>query len=83
MKNEIYSIIKHNKLLAKHTVRIVVRQLLSKYKLGKNIHEHRKAVRGVSDKNLLFNLSQRLNLNKHVAIQNLSFYYTWKKIRIQ
>ena len=32
----------------------------------------------------ILNLSQRLNLrysNKHVALQNLSFYYTWKNIR--
>ena len=31
-------------------------------------------------------LSQRLNLrssNKHVALQNLSIYYTWKNIRKQ
>ena len=33
-----------------------------------------------------FNLSQRLNLrcsDKHVALQNLSIYYTWKNIRKQ
>ena len=31
----------------------------------------------------ILNLSQRLNirrLNKHVALQSLSFYYTWKNI---
>ena len=35
---------------------------------------------------LLLNLSQSLNLrssNKHVALQNLFFYYTWKNIRKQ
>ena len=34
----------------------------------------------------VLNLSQRLNLrssNKHVALQNLSIYYTWKNIRKQ
>ena len=34
----------------------------------------------------VFNLSQRLDLrnsNKHVGLQNLSFYYTWKNIRKQ
>ena len=34
----------------------------------------------------LLNLSQSLNLrssNKHVALQNLFFYYTWKNIRKQ
>ena len=33
---------------------------------------------------LVFKLSQRLDLrrsNKHVALQNLSIYYTWKNIR--
>ena len=32
------------------------------------------------------NLSQRLDLessNKHIALQNLSIYYTWKNIRKQ
>ena len=35
---------------------------------------------------LVLNLSQRLNLrssDKHVALQNLSIYYTWKNIRKQ
>ena len=34
----------------------------------------------------LLNLSKRLDLrssNKHVALQNLSIYYTWKNIRKQ
>ena len=34
----------------------------------------------------LLNLSQRLDLrslDKHVALQNLSIYYTWKNIRKQ
>ena len=34
----------------------------------------------------VLNLSQRLDLrssNKHVALQNLSTYYTWKNIRKQ
>ena len=34
----------------------------------------------------LLNLSQRFDLrssNKHVAVQNLSIYYTWKNIRRQ
>ena len=33
----------------------------------------------------ILNLSQRLNLrsDKHVALQNLSIYYTWKNIRKQ
>ena len=34
----------------------------------------------------VLNLSQKLNLissNKHVALQNLSIYYTWENIRKQ
>ena len=34
----------------------------------------------------VFNLSQKLDLrrsNKHVALQNLSIYYTWKNVRKQ
>ena len=34
----------------------------------------------------VFNLSQRLDLrslNKHVALQNVFIYYTWKNIRKQ
>ena len=34
----------------------------------------------------VFDLSQRLDLgssNKHVALQNLSIYYTWKNVRKQ
>ena len=36
--------------------------------------------------NSILNLSQRLDLrssNKHVVLQNLSTYYTWKNIRQQ
>ena len=36
--------------------------------------------------NSILNLSQRLDLrssNKHVVLQNLSAYYTWKNIRQQ
>ena len=42
LANEIYSIIKHNELLAEHTIKNEVRQLLSKYKHGNNNHEHGK-----------------------------------------
>ena len=34
----------------------------------------------------ILNLSQRLDIrssNKHVALQNLSIYFTWKNIRKQ
>ena len=42
LKYEIYSTIKHNELLAKHTLKNEFRQLLSKYKHGTDIHELRK-----------------------------------------
>ena len=34
----------------------------------------------------LLNISQRLDLrssDKHVALQNMTIYYTWKNIRLQ
>ena len=41
-KQEISSIIKHNELLAEHTIKNEIRQLLSKYKHAKDIHEQGK-----------------------------------------
>ena len=41
-KQEISSIIKHNELLAEHTIKNESRQLLSKYKHAKDIHEQGK-----------------------------------------
>ena len=40
LKRKIYSIIKHNQRLVEHTIKSEVRQLLSKYKHGNDIHEH-------------------------------------------
>ena len=42
LKHEIHSIIKHNKLLSEPTIKNEIRQLLSIYKHGNDIHEHRK-----------------------------------------
>ena len=42
LKHEIYSIIKYNKLLPGHRIKIKIRQLLSKYKHENDIHEHGK-----------------------------------------
>ena len=36
------SIIQHNEFLAEHTIKNEVRQLLSKYKHGNDIHKHGK-----------------------------------------
>ena len=41
-KHEIEFIIKSNESLAKNKVRKQIKQLLSKYEHGNNIHEHRK-----------------------------------------
>ena len=37
LKDEIYSVIKHNELLAEHTIKNKIRQLLSKYKHGNDM----------------------------------------------
>ena len=42
LKHEIYSITKHNLLLADHTMKNQARTLFSKYMHRKDIHEHRK-----------------------------------------
>ena len=42
LMHEINFIIKDNKFLAEHTTKNEGSQLLSKYKHGNNIHEHRK-----------------------------------------
>ena len=42
MKHKTNFIIKHNELLADHTIKIEIRQLLSKYKYGNDIHKHGK-----------------------------------------
>lgn len=60
-----------------------MRQLLSKYKLGTILMNMENSKTNKPDR-LVLNLSQRLKLkssNKHVALQNLFIYYTWKNIR--
>ena len=42
LKHEIDSVVKHNELLANHAIKREVRQLLSKYKRGDDIHEYGK-----------------------------------------
>ena len=53
LKDEIYSLIKHNELLAEHTIKNEIRQLLSNYKHGNNIHEHGKLLCGMMSLNYL------------------------------
>ena len=42
LKHETYSIMNHNEVLAEHTIKNEIRQLLLKYKHGNDIHEHGK-----------------------------------------
>ena len=42
LKHETYYIIKHNELLAEHAIKNKIRQSLSKYMHGNDIHEYRK-----------------------------------------
>ena len=56
LKHEIYSIIKHDELLAKHIIKSEVWQLLSKYKHG---NEHKKQI---NHTNLLLTLDLKIRL---------------------
>ena len=79
LKPEIEFIIKNNESLGENKIKNNIGHLLLKYKHGNDTHEHRAC-------KFVPNLSQRLDLrssNKHVALQNLSIYYTWKNIRKQ
>ena len=85
LKHEIEFIIKSNESLAENKIKNETEQLLLKYKHGNNIHDHGKQKTSEPHKFVL-NLSQTLDLkslNKHVALQNLSIYYTCKNIRKQ
>ena len=78
-------IIKSNESLAENKTKDEIEQVLLKCKHGNNIHEHEKGKTNEQQKCFL-NLSQKLDLRssrKHVALQNLSIYYTWKNIRKQ
>ena len=83
LKHETEFIIKSNGSLAENKIKNKIEQLLSKYKHGNNIHEYGKQQNEQPHKCVLI-LSQRLDLrssNKHVALQNVFNYYTWKNIR--
>ena len=74
---------KSNKSLAGNKVKNEIEQLLLKYKLGNDKHEHEKQ-RSKWTSSIFFNLSRRVDLrssNKHVALQNVSIYYKWKNMR--
>ena len=79
------NILKSSESLAENKIKNEIQQLVLKYKHENDIHEHRKQQKKMSHINLfILDTSQRLNLissNKHVALQNLSIYYTWKNKR--
>ena len=75
-KHEIEFIIRSNKSLADNKIKNEIEQLLLKFKHGNNLPEHSKTN---ELHKFVLNLSQTLDLkssNKHVALQNLSIYYT-------
>ena len=83
LKHEIEFITKSNESLADNKLKNKIQQLLLKYKHGNDIHNTESRKMNEPHKFLL-NLSQRLELkssNKHVPLQNLSIYYTWKKCK--
>ena len=81
LKHEIEFIIKSNGSLAENKIKNEIEKLLLKHKHGSNIHEHRK-----SKTNELHKFVLNLDLEStggNIALQNLTFYYTWKNIRKQ
>ena len=85
LKYEIKFIIKSNESLAKIIIKNDIVQLLLKYKMETVFMNTENSKMNEQNKFVL-NLSQRLDLrssDKHVALQNVSIYYTWKNIRKQ
>ena len=77
---------KHSKLLAEHSIKNEIRQFLSKYENHMIFMETLFMNTENSKTNELHKFSQMLDLrssNKHVALQNVSIYYTWKKTAAQ
>ena len=79
---EAYNLIYHkdNESLVENNIKNKTDQLLLKHKPGNNIHELGKQQNEWITK-ICFYLSRILDLkssNKHVDLQNLSIYYTWK-----
>ena len=85
LKYEIKFIIKSNESLAKIIIKNDIEQLLLKYKM-ETIFMNTENSKMNEQNKFVLNLSQRLDLrssDKHVALQNVSIYYTWKNIRKQ
>ena len=81
LKHETNFITKYKDFLFEYIIKIKVSRLLSKYKHGKNMNTENSNTN--EPRKSALNLLQILNLrrsSKHVALQNLSIYYTWKII---
>ena len=85
LEHETDSVMKHNEVLADHTIKNEVKQNYCAKISMETIFMNTKTVKGMNHINLVLTY-YRLNLrslNKYVAIQNLSIYYNWKNIRQQ
>ena len=82
-KHEIELIIKGNGSLADRKIKYYIEQLLAKCEHRSNIPEHGNQQNGWTTQNhsKLFTYFRLKNLNKLVALQNLSIDYNWKIIR--
>ena len=77
LRHEIEFLIKNNECLADNKIKNEIKQLLSKYKNGNDIHEHGNNKTNELHKFVL-ELTKRLDLrssNKLAALQNVSIYY--------
>ena len=85
LKNEIEFIIKSNESFAENKKKTRLNNYCLYISMG-TIFMNTENSKTNEPHKFVFNLSQRLDLtssNKHVALQNLSIYYTWKNIRKQ
>ena len=78
-KGEIEFVIKSNESLAEIIIKNEIEQLLLKHKHGNNIHEHRQRINHIN-LFLICHIDLR-SRDKHVVLQYLSIYYTWKNTR--
>ena len=80
LEHEIYSIIKHKKLLAEHKIKNEVRSYCPNKSMDTTFMNMENSKKNGTHKFVL-NFSQSLNLrspNEHVAPKSWSIYYTWK-----
>ena len=81
LKHEIEFIIKSNEFLAENKIENEIEQLFSNIRM-ETIFMNTENSKKKDPLKFVLKLSQRLNwrsANKHVVLQNISIYYTWKK----